>query len=317
MTDPCAALDACVLWAAATDLPSGWPVLSHTHSFYHLFYIRSGKAVFLLDGTAYQVFAGDCVIAAPGILHEVPAETHSLLDVYEVKFTADSRDFSDFLKISGPVISGKSAFLEQILPVLLHSWNVSSPSNRSAADVFLQSALLGMQVRQTPADPQLSAFIDISGYSNLVGKIIRYLEKRHADLFSLDQLAKELGYNKRYLCSAFRQATGITILDCLNHIRIRAATVRICYNDVPVCVVAQYVGFITPTHFTRVFKKLTGVCPTRFRSCYGLSQTDSAQQHHQAVPYHAVYEALLGIRTLPLAESIRALAELGRRAAGD
>lgn len=292
-----------VLWASAEDLPAGWPLLPHAHPFYHMLYVRSGKAVFQLDGKLHSVTGGTCVIAAPEVVHGIPAESHSLLDLYEVKFTVDSPRLSESLRQAGPVFS--DPLLEQLLPCIVSSWALSDPAGQADADTFLLSFLLSLQTRRSRSGRVVSTYIDSSGYPELIRDAIGCIEKNHTEAFGLDRLASELGYNKRYLCSAFKRATGTTILEFLNHIRIRHAAACFRYNDVPVSVIAQHVGFVTPIHFTRVFKKLTGISPSRFRGCYGLSGSDTGNRN-------CVYDELLGVRALPLADSIRALAELGR-----
>ena len=296
-----------VLWASAEDLPAGWPLLPHTHPFYHLFYIRSGKATVQLDGKLHSVTGGTCVIAAPDAVHGIPAEGHSLLDLYEVKFSLDSPRLAESLRRAGPVFS--DPLLEHFLPCIISCWPLSEPAGQADADTFLLSFLLSLQTRQSLSDRPVSTYIDSSGYPALIRNAISCIEKNHTEAFGLDSLASELGYNKRYLCSAFKQATGTTILEFLNHIRIRHAAACFRYNDVPIAVIAQYVGFVTPVHFTRVFKKLTGISPSRFRGCYGMSGDDA-----RGGTCNSVYDELLGVRMLPLADSIRALTELGRRA---
>ena len=299
-----------VLWASAEDLPAGWPLLPHAHSFYHLFYLRSGRAMFQLDGKLHSVTGGTCVIAWPEVSHGIPAESHSLLDLYEVKFSVDSPLLEDALRQAGPVFS--DPFLEQVLPCIVFNWALSDPAGRTNADTFLLSFLLSLQTRQSLSGHPVSTYIDSSGYPELIRDAIGCIERNHTEVFGLDRLASELGYNKRYLCSAFKHATGTTILEFLNHIRIRHAAACFRYNDVPVSVIAQHVGFVTPVHFTRVFKKLTGISPSQFRGCFGLSGSDARNGSR-----NSVYDELLGVRALPLADSIRALAELGRLAAAE
>ena len=298
-----------VLWASAEDLPAGWPLLPHTHPFYHMFFVRSGKAVFQLDGRSYSVTGGTCVIARPEVTHGIPAESHSLLDLHEVKFTVDSPRLTEALRRAGPVFS--DPFLEQVLPCIVFNWGRSDPEGRADADALLLAFLLSLQIKPALSGRPVSTYIDSSGYPELIRDAIGCIETNHTEVFCLDRLASELGYNKRYLCSAFKRATGVTILEFLNHIRIRHAAACFRSNDVPISVIAQHVGFVTPVHFTRVFKKHTGISPSRFRSCFGLSGADARQEGCDAG-----YDELLGVRMLPLADSIRALQELGRMATG-
>ena len=81
-------------------------------------------------------------------------------------------------------------------------------------------------------------------------------------------MAQVLGYNKTYLCGAFKKNTHLTILDCLNTIRIRHAAELIVYSDHSLAQVADMCGFSSVSHFNRVFLKYVGVTPGQCRRAY-------------------------------------------------
>lgn len=298
-------IQANVLWAMSSDLPAGWPLLSHTHNFYHLFCLQTGGAAFILDGKPLEVQAGQCLIIPPGMTHEVPAESHNLLAAYEVKFTLEP-------SAPLPLLTPMDDYMERSLQNVLYSWTMGEEPGRKDACMFL-SAMLTAVVTAPTAEKQVSAYIETACYPSLIRRIIHYIEQTHTDSFNLDQLAQTLGYNKRYLCSAFRRATGYTILDYLNHVRIRHATNCFYYYDVPIGVIAENVGFITAVHFTRVFKKLVGISPSAFRSHYNLG-SDLSESRRLTGKELSTYDEILGVKVLPLRDAVEALLELGRRA---
>lgn len=287
-----------VLLAANGDLPAGWPLVGHTHDYYHLFYLRNGNAVYLLDGKPYSIRKGQMLIVPPGMIHEVSADGHSLLDVDEIKFVTGQ-------PVDLPLLSEADAYLEQSVQKVIYSWISTTGAEQADADLFL-SAMLTALLLASGAQEQVSTYITTDEYSPLVCKIIHYIENMHTEPFSLDLVAEALGYNKRYLCSVFRQGTGITMLDYLHHVRIRHATLCFYYHDAPIGVIAEYVGFITPVYFTRVFKKLVGISPNLFRKHYRPGNTAVSEQ---------AYDNILGLKILPLHDAIFALQELGRQAA--
>ena len=300
-----------ILWAATSDLPPGWPILNHSHEFYHLMFICSGKAMFILDGIPYQVSKGDCVMIAPHVTHEVPADSHSLLDVYELKFTLSDSSIDTLLKRTEPVINGNVANMEQTLQYIIHNWAVNDACSQEIAETLLSSMLLTIQMTLSIIPDQVSTYIDTSSYTNLVKRVIQYVESVHTESFTLDEMETVLGYNKRYLCTVFKQYTGITIVEYLHHVRIRHATRCFYYHDVPVSITAQCVGFSSPLHFTRVFKALVGITPSQFRELYSLNKHDISERERLATPYLSVYEEILGVKRLPLHISIEALRKLG------
>ena len=106
--------------------------------------------------------------------------------------------------------------------------------------------------------------------------------------------------------------TGYTILDYLNHVRIRHATNCFYYYDVPIGVIAENVGFITAVHFTRVFKKLVGISPSTFRNYYNLG-SDLSESRRLTGNEVSAYDKILGVKILPLDDAVKALLELGKR----
>ena len=113
-------------------------------------------------------------------------------------------------------------------------------------------------------------FIDATSYSPLSQRIISYLECHYAENVSLDMLASVLGYNKSYLCVAFKKNTMITILDCLNMIRIRRAAELLAYSDYHLNDVATMCGYNSVSHFNRVFQKYVGTTPGQCKRAYPL-----------------------------------------------
>ncbi len=300
-----------ILWATSGELPAGWPILSHAHSFYHFFYILSGKATFLLDGVLYNVNENQAIIAAPGVRHEIPAEPHSILEICEIKFSVNDPSTIQALNSIGPVCSGDHSYMKTTLQNIVYCWSMNDTTHQANANFLLNALLISLQIANNKSVNQVSNYIDTTSYPELIKRIIGYIEKNHMDPFSLEQLASHLGYNKRYLCTAFKQSTGITILEFLNHIRIRHATKHIYYNDVPISVIAQYVGFITPVHFTRVFKKLVGISPMTFRQIHNLRNIDISEDIRLKTPQLSIYEQILGENVLPLERAIASLKELG------
>ena len=297
-----------ILWAASSDLPAGWPLAGHTHSYYHLFYIVSGTGTFLLDGKAVPASSGSCLIIPPGVYHEMEADSHSLLDTREIKFILRSPEIEQVLRENGPVIRSASGFIDKATQYIVFNWSRQDPLVRDYMDSFLCSLLLSPHLEKSIAG-NCSSYIDVAPYPELVRRIISCVEASHTEPFRLDSLAEELGYNKRYLCTLFRKETSLTIVEYLSHIRIRHAVLELYYHDVPVSVVAQRVGFITPLHFTRVFKAAIGIPPSVFKGRYSPSSGGDPLLRGVDDPLAACEK--LFVKVLPLPDSVRFLRQLG------
>jgi len=298
-----------ILWSARGELPAGWQLSDHTHSFYHLFYVSSGKVSFFLNQQFYELTAGTCVLIPPDTLHGIPAEDHTLLDALEVKFTLADKNLETALGMRSPIIRDDNRHMEHTLQQIVYSWAISTPFYQDAACTLLSSLLLSIQLYDLTEGAAYSSYIDVSPYSELTRRVIAWLEENHTDTIHLCDLAAHIGCNKQYLCTAFKQDTGVTIVSYLNHIRIRHATFCFYYHNGAISVIAQHVGFTTIVHFNRVFKELVGVSPSVYRECFSLD--DTTENHRLTKTYLSLYEELLGNKILPLSQSVEALRLLG------
>jgi transcriptional regulator GlxA family with amidase domain len=60
-------------------------------------------------------------------------------------------------------------------------------------------------------------------------------------------------------------ATGFTVIEYLNYVRIRETKTLLTETDWPITRVAEKTGFDSIAHFGRVFKGITGRAPLQYR----------------------------------------------------
>jgi AraC-like DNA-binding protein len=98
-----------------------------------------------------------------------------------------------------------------------------------------------------------------------VKKILDLIEARLHDPPTLDELASLAGLSRSYFSSVFKEVVGMRLQDYLFQARINKA--KDLLNDINLTIkqVAYKVGFRDPDHFSRTFKKKTGITPTNWR----------------------------------------------------
>ena len=101
-----------------------------------------------------------------------------------------------------------------------------------------------------------------------------------AKLFIRDNLDRELSRNEiadkvylspEYLSRLFRKHTGETLSDYITVERIRLAREYLTNTRMPVSIIASRIGYANFSHFSKVFKKITGHSPVEYRQ---LKQSD-------------------------------------------
>jgi AraC family transcriptional regulator len=82
---------------------------------------------------------------------------------------------------------------------------------------------------------------------------------------SLTALAATAGVHPAHLARAFRQAFGLTVGDYARRRRLDWAAAQL-ETDIPLAQLALDAGFADQSHFTRAFRRHTGVTPGRYRA---------------------------------------------------
>lgn len=104
------------------------------------------------------------------------------------------------------------------------------------------------------------------------GKLARWQELRATEILaaslqgdlSMAEVAMECGLSRSHFSKAFKQSTGKTPHAWLQAYRITTAT-RLLLGPMPVADIATCCGFADQSHLTRVFTKMVGVPPSRWR----------------------------------------------------
>lgn len=255
-----------ILWVGkGFTLPEAG-VKGHSHPYYHMFHMVSGECRFAVEDKVYKLTPGQSLLVPPETEHAYSNEGKETLEYYELKFSLQQTG-PDKLLHCGVCLTEEQLpglLLEQILEEYACLGNMAD----DAAAVYLSTILNVLTRKQRAARPREFRYFDASGTSELSRQIVRYLEEHYSEDFSLDDLAVAMDYNKSYLCVSFKKNVGITILDCLNTIRIRRAAELIVYSDHTLPQVAERCGFASVSHFNRVFLKYVGITPGQCRRAY-------------------------------------------------
>lgn len=96
----------------------------------------------------------------------------------------------------------------------------------------------------------------------------RYIREHCAEGFSLEALANALHNDKSYLLRTFKAETGETPLRYHNRIRCEAAQELLTRPELSISYIASAVGYASSSHFTQVFRRMTGKTPSQYRDDY-------------------------------------------------
>jgi len=99
-----------------------------------------------------------------------------------------------------------------------------------------------------------------------VAKARDFIEKHLHEPLTLGTVARTAGFSESHFCRIFREVTGLTMTDYISRRRIERAKKELLKVDSRVSSVAFDVGFQSISQFNRVFTKITGTSPTKWRA---------------------------------------------------
>ncbi len=81
----------------------------------------------------------------------------------------------------------------------------------------------------------------------------------------LDLIAQRVNMNPKYLSRVFKNKVGITITEYISMVRISKAKELLVKTNMKIEDIGTAVGFENRTTFFRLFKKIEGMPPNRYR----------------------------------------------------
>jgi AraC family transcriptional regulator len=96
----------------------------------------------------------------------------------------------------------------------------------------------------------------------------RVKERLHEDFrepLRMRDLARDAGVHPVHLARVFRKLENRTPGDYQQRLQVRAACELLRNSDWPLAIIAAECGFSDQSHFTRVFRRMAGTTPARFR----------------------------------------------------
>lgn len=101
-------------------------------------------------------------------------------------------------------------------------------------------------------------------------KIVQeYVERNFPEKFSVVDICDRFFLGRRTLERRFKHATGNTLLEYLQRVRVEAAKRNLEKTNKTISEIMYDVGYSDPKSFREVFKKYSGLSPIEYKSKYG------------------------------------------------
>ena len=232
------------------------PPHQHTDSFVTI--VIAGGFHETHGGRAYACAAGSVIVHEPGQRHanHFAARPTICLSVQDCGFTRAA-----CLDSSAAIGIGSRIYREFRCPDALSTLSV-------------EALLLELVVEsERAARPE--------GAPSWLEEVRRLMTREFPRLLTVADLAGHVGMHPAHLARSFRRHYGQTIGEAAREMRVAFARAQLTAN-VPLKDIALGAGFADQSHFTRTFRRLTGMTPAAFRRQYARRVPKSADGSRQA-----------------------------------
>jgi AraC family transcriptional regulator len=103
------------------------------------------------------------------------------------------------------------------------------------------------------------------------------LRAEFSQSLTLDQIAGSVGVHPSHLARVFRRVHGCTVGDYVRHLRIEFACDRLRTTDASLVEIALAAGFSDQSHFSKTFKRQTGMSPAIFKKSFRARKSYSTE----------------------------------------
>lgn len=142
----------------------------------------------------------------------------------------------------------------------------NSPGQPSDPEHGPKSGQCSGQGKKTGENPRETGDTKTAAGSFLVNKALEYMRKNYRHKVTLTDVADSIFVSQWHLSKLLNSHTGQSFSELMNSIRVEEAKKLLSDPALRVGDVAEQVGFVDMAHFSRVFKKVTGISANEFRN---------------------------------------------------
>ena len=254
----------------------------HSHTYYELVYIQSGKGEHLFNNDRVPYSDGDLFLLAPGDEHsfEIEESTHfTYIKFTEGYFESKRHLAPDEFKVGSPEILMEMKWLKevkicitepcsQILKATVNNLILYSSSKSVSASpiVFYQLLSIFGMIKEILKDRNISANKEEVNFEKLLSFIHENIYERSK--LTVKSIATHFNISTSYFSNYFKRHFGISYQEYLDNYRVTIIEKRLAIGGLKIKVIADELGFTDVSHLSRTFKKVRGFSPKQISNMH-------------------------------------------------
>ena len=262
------------LWIARYDYEPLWHLPPHAHDdYFQIILIVSGTGEAVIGADRRIFGAGQLLFLRPRLVHSLTAGPTEPVRTLDTKFLLHQKN----LRTACRRLAGFHPHVDEHLIALLEAIHAEARRHSTYSTSLCQTLFAQLLLRLLEAEPAKGTVHApanlppprtpaIEGNDDdLARRLERYLRENCAQAIDQKTLSAALRYSYRHLHNVWLKHHSESPLQALWHYRVDRANQLIRYSDYELKRIAELTGFATVHHFTRVFTRISGISPARWR----------------------------------------------------
>ena len=233
------------------------------HPYDQLFYSSSGTGILKIKNKRYELSEKSAFF----IPANVPHEYYPTGEVWDIRWLVIAGDQAGSILRAlkykpGAYYDIDVASLEIIFNKMHHLLLLNESLGNVYATAQLQDFLTTFAL-QCGFIPQIQSVKP--SHQAYISTIVDYVAYHFMHEIKSSELCEITGISNQHLCRIVKEATGMTVIEYINFVRIKKSKELLINSDLCIEDIARECGFKNNNYFWRTFKKYEGVTPGEFR----------------------------------------------------
>ena len=202
----------------------------------------------------------DVYLSFKGDLHTLKSTAGCRFQTLAIDVKENSRELFD--KIVKQFNKKRASNIQELSILLTEIISEFVSDDLPFSLTFLDSLITSVLVRLIRGE-KYNKKTDILSTGETMPAILNYIDSHFMDIYSLEELSIQFGYNYGHICKTFKKNYGVSPSEYLLSKKMDFA-VKLLKDGKSVNCISEELGYSTPYNFSRAFKTHFGISPAKY-----------------------------------------------------